>query len=332
MNFKHWLALEDRQLYFDFMKVPEISWEQSKNMFGPVWHGTSDESKENINNVGFRLTYGDANSGDVRNGYGGDAAVSYGTTGIPAPVHHLGYGIYFTTKKSVAKQYANNNTKNMLEYYLDIPRLETINFGAPNTMMKWWIKNGYNIKELIDKKDPNARINATINLTNNLKKQYDAVWFTAKSMFGALLDGDQICVFDPHRIYKLNINLGRMPNSILPGDRVLLKTGHAVNILNSRTNNLGEKLFEIKFSNKKQAEEISNKLKSIYWNRVKNDFMKVPDVEGIIQRMMDYKQGDRETAINDRVEYHFEPSRLKLNFPEEYIKEVIPKGQRISKK
>ena len=84
---------------------------------------------------------------------------------------------------------------------MDIPNLEIINFGSENTMMKWWIKNGYDPE--LARKD---RVQATINLTDNLKSKYDAVWFKGKSI-RRLLDGDQIVVFDVDRIYQIDPKL-----------------------------------------------------------------------------------------------------------------------------
>lgn len=184
------------------------------NFFGPVFHGTSQNNLEKINEEGFSVFIGGERSGDIAHGY----ETSNYANSFPAPIHHLGFGIYFTTVKNIAKNYNSSNELN--EYYLDVPNTEEINFASPNTMMKWWISNGYNISEEMDKynvknfMDRNiqlARINATKNLTNSLKSQFDAVWFKGKGLY-RLLDGDQICVFDPSKIYKINKNISN------PGD------------------------------------------------------------------------------------------------------------------
>lgn len=171
-------------------------------MFGPVYHGTTEERQENIGNEGFEIYIGEANTGEVAHGYLNQPYHE----GIPAPIHTLGFGIYFTTAKAIAKQFAGGTARGMKTYYLDVPNLETINFGVPKTMMKWWVGQGY---------DPQLaktnRVEATKKLTENLKSKYDAVWFKGKGLH-KLLDGDQICVFDPSRVYQVDPNLAK------PGD------------------------------------------------------------------------------------------------------------------
>jgi len=171
-----------------------------RKMFGPVYHGTTEEKQESIGNEGFKVYIGDAGSGDVAHGYEGNQPYH---DGIPAPVHHLGFGIYLSTNKTIAKQFAGGTTRGMKSYYLDVPRLETINFGVPKTMMKWWISQGYNGK--LAKKD---RVEATKQMTEHLKAQFDAVWFKGKGMY-KLLDGDQICVFDSSRIYEVDAAMSK---------------------------------------------------------------------------------------------------------------------------
>src|SRR5208282_2785083 len=173
-----------------------------KKMFGPVYHGTTEERQEQIGNEGFKVYVGEAGSGDIAHGYQSEGYYE----GIPAPVHHLGYGVYFTTNKNIAKDFAGGTTRGMKTYYLDVPRLETINFGVPKTMMKWWIGQGYD-KELAK----TNRVEATKKMTEHLKSQFDAVWFKGKGL-QRLLDGDQICVFDPNRIHQVDPNLAK------PGD------------------------------------------------------------------------------------------------------------------
>lgn len=186
--------------------IPTLSQQQAedKHMFGPVWHGTTSDKKEKIEQEGFKVFIGGEREGDVSHGY--EKSNYHGN--IPAPIHHLGYGVYFTTSISIAKQYAGGTTKGLKTYYLDVPKLETINFGAPRTMMKWWVDNGYNYQEMLEKYkfEDVARIEATKNLTNQLQSKYDAVWFKGKGLH-RLLDGDQICVFNPKNIYQLDTAL-----------------------------------------------------------------------------------------------------------------------------
>lgn len=186
---------------------------RDKHFFGPVYHGATSDKLEKINVQGFKIPVGHERSGDVSHGYemGG-----YGYGSIPAPIHHLGFGVYFTTVKTIAKQFSEGNPK-IGPYFLDIPRVETINFGSPNTMMKWWIENGYDYKRTPEttfgsgKTDlyliREERMRATLHLTETLKSKYDAVWFKGKGMRGRLLDGDQVVVFDPNRIYKVDKSL-----------------------------------------------------------------------------------------------------------------------------
>lgn len=168
------------------------------NFFGPVYHGTTPDKFQKIDLEGFKVFIDDSRSRDIRNGY---LNVQYGNTGIPAPIHHLGFGVYFTTSKTIFKKYNLSSTKNIREYYIDAPRLEVINFASPKTMMKWWIENSYDTE--LAKIN---RVQATINLTNSLKEKYDAVWFKGKGLH-QLLDGDQVVVFNPDKIYQIDPKL-----------------------------------------------------------------------------------------------------------------------------
>jgi len=165
-----------------------------KGMFGPVYHGSTQEGLKKIEDIGFKFDIGDERQGDIRHGY---LNVPYYPGGPPAPVHHLGYGVYFTTVKAIAKQFNQETTKGLKEYYLDVKNIAKINFASPKRMMDWWISNGYDL----DKTNGN-RVEATKLLTDNLKSKYDAVWFKGKGI-RRLLDGDQIVVFDPSKIYRI---------------------------------------------------------------------------------------------------------------------------------
>ena len=199
-------------------KVPKISLQQAldANLFGPVYHGSTQEKLSKIGDKGF---VGLPHQGDVSHGY--DFEDYHG--GIPAPIHHLGFGIYFTTKRSIAKQYSFGTTKGLKAYFLKIPKLETINFAATNTMMKWWRKNGYDFQPPYDPANKNAffgkddlnkagieRFRATVHMTDALKSQWDAVWFKGKGMFGRVLDGDQVCVYEPEgKVFEVDLALSK---------------------------------------------------------------------------------------------------------------------------
>jgi hypothetical protein len=168
-------------------KIKIISPQQAheSNMFGPIYHGTSDAKMKEILKDGFKIFVGDARSSEISNGYKGDREYAMGA---PAPIHHLVFGIYFTTNKSIAKKFGHGVSPKHSFYLTEKPH--EINFGSPNNMMKWWLENGYDIE--IAKKD---RVAATNKLTNALKKKYKAIWFKGKGL-RSLLDGDQVVVFD----------------------------------------------------------------------------------------------------------------------------------------
>lgn len=171
---------------------------QNEEMFGPVYHGTDGMSREKIEEEGFKVFIGNNEEGHIKHGYPDS---SYGGTGIPPPIHHLGYGIYLTTTKAIAKRFNGDSSKGLKQYFINTKNIQTINFGSPNTMMKWWISNGYDPE--LAKID---RIEATKRLTDNLKSKCDAVWYKGKGLY-KLLDGDQICVFNPDLIVEVDNNL-----------------------------------------------------------------------------------------------------------------------------
>jgi len=178
-----------------------------RGMFGPVYHGTNSENRGKIEQEGFKVHVGEARDEGISHGYN----ISSYAMSRPPPVHHLGYGIYFTTTKAIGKQFNNDSVKGLKQYYLDIPKRATINFGASGTMMKWWLENGYDMPEVKDFSDPKVakdRIEATKHLTEKLKSQYDAVWFKGWGL-RKLLDGDQIVVFDPSKIYEVDSKLAK---------------------------------------------------------------------------------------------------------------------------
>ncbi len=192
-----------------------------KRLFGPVYHGTSQENWEKIASDGFKIFRGDSRAGDISNGY----EVSDYFGGIPAPVHHLGFGIYFTTNRAIAKRYNHGTSKGMPVFYLDAPNMEVINYGAPRTMMKWWMENGYDYKITPEttfggiRTDwggtkntlpaiREERLRATINMTKTLSAKYDSVWFKGRGLFN-LLDGDQVVVFNPNHIYRMEPKMAK---------------------------------------------------------------------------------------------------------------------------
>lgn len=193
--------------------VPVISKQDAidQGFFGPVWHGSSQENLAKIGQTGFKISGIDADV-TAENGYTADNGSLYAQrTGIFPPIQHLGYGVYFTTSRACAIKYNRGSAKGLVEYYLDTPRVETINFAAMSTQMRWWLANGYNM--------PSGEFNtsyrhlramrhdATKHLTDTLKSKYDAVRLLAKVMGGRGIDDPQICVFDPRRIYRIDPSL-----------------------------------------------------------------------------------------------------------------------------
>jgi hypothetical protein len=172
-----------------------------RKMFGPVYHGTTTENRENIEREGFKIFVGTDRGENIRHGYPGQRAYAHD---IPPPIHHLGYGIYFTTVKTIAKRFNVDSAKGLKTYYLDVPRLATINFASPNKMMDWWLANGYNGE--LAKSGQEGRVEATKNMTETLKKNYDAIWFKGKTIY-KVLDGDQVVVFDTNNIYQIDSSL-----------------------------------------------------------------------------------------------------------------------------
>lgn len=161
---------------------------KNKGMFGPIYHGTSQSSRGEIEKNGFKIIIGNAREGKTQNGL----------LGVEYPIHWLGFGVYFTTVKSIAKRYAFGSVAGMKTYYLDTDKILTINWGSQNTMMKWWKEVGW-----VAPKDESGRIAATKKMTANLSSQYDAVWYKGKGL-RSMLDGDQICVYNLSVIRELD--------------------------------------------------------------------------------------------------------------------------------
>jgi len=153
-------------------------------LFGPIYHGTTEDTRKKIDSDGFKIfKYGD--SGKI-NGY------RFRTDHIHMPADHLGYGVYFTTIKSIAKEY-NRGSSKLKEYYLDTNKILTINFGSNNTMMGWYMSMGYDPTKA--KQSPDEWHKQTEIMTETIKSKYDAVWYKGKGI-RKLTDGDQVCVYN----------------------------------------------------------------------------------------------------------------------------------------
>lgn len=331
MNFKEFCLINE---------VQQIGYQDVENLklFGPVYHGTTEDNRENILNTGFKINVGLPRSADVRHGY---EAGTYGNTDTYPPIHHLGFGIYFTTNKSIAKSYNLGSSRGLQSFYLNVPRLETINFGAPNTMMKWWQKNGYNmptVAQLHDKTTSEIQqiwLQATNNLTDTLKAKYDAVWFKGKGL-RRLLDGDQICVFDTERIFLLNTDLNEQ-DKFLVGDRVKVKNlPVAVKILGVRQANIRANPWDgiLKSQSNfyytvKLEQKDASKIAEFYKPQLLDFMMHDPEFQSFANLRMQNSGESKEISLSKYVDYLTSKSSLALNFPESLLDKKLKKGERI---
>jgi hypothetical protein len=189
-----------RSLLLEGDSLPRISKQEAvdRGMFGPVYHGTTEDSRQSFLKKGFEIYVGQAGEGPTRHGF---QSGLWGGGNPIWPVHFLGYGIYFTTVKSIAKKFDAGSRTLKYEFYLDVPRMEVINFASPKKMMDWWVRQGFDPE--LAKTD---QVEATKKMTEALKQKYDAVWFKGKGLYH-LMDGDQVCVFDTSRIYLADPSL-----------------------------------------------------------------------------------------------------------------------------
>ena len=367
MKFKDWLIINEvAQVGYDVI--------QQKQLFGPVYHGTTQEKIDQILNTGFKVHIGTARTGDVTNGF---PLVQWNGGNVPPPVHFLGYGIYFTQSKNSAKMYNQNTAKGLKQFYLDVPNLETINFASPRKMMEWWMSNGYNMKEVPNLQDYTTkllwqsphkeitnfdgqnfnqikfekqmqqiealRIQATKNMTEVLKSKFDAVLFTAKTMRGSLLDGNQICVFDPQKIYMFNPELNP-ETAYLTGDRIKIKgLNIAIKINGSRPSGGSfEEPWELMMNQKIEnylsvelSESQAESIKQIYFEKLKNTILQNMD-KGWIKLRWSNTQSNKleetpETFAVNYANYLTSKNALRLNFPDLLVERKLKPKERLGK-
>lgn len=310
--FKDWLIDEESFVFNEAVEEISFAEVQRRKMFGPVYHGTSQEKQEVIKKSGFHVFIGGASTGNVTHGYG---LSRYGGTPYPPPVHHLGYGIYFTTSKSIGKMYNGGTVKGLREYYLDVPRLLTINFASESKMMNWWRDHGYDMDESMDE---GKRIQATINLTNNLKEKYDAVYFKGKGIH-KLLDGDQICVFDPNRVYVMNPDLSA-EGELAPKDRFVIKDTDVVAKVVSISSN-----GDIYVS----YDDPLRKVLARYGDEFMRDTLARMDDEFMSRIIRNTNSENSEEAVKKYLDFHFPEKQRLQRFPKEWIGRRLRKGERI---
>jgi hypothetical protein len=367
LDFYRWLAREaneTKQRYFDFMKTPRISLDEAKarGMFGPVYHGTDERGREAIADQGFNIFKGLPRHGQIANGY---ELTDY-AGGIPAPIHHLGFGVYFTTIKNIAKKY-NRGSSGLAEYFIDAPRLETINFGSPNTMMKWWKTNGYDMQpakwgmgstgawqgitvmgKVLDAEHNREEVEqqwlqATTKLTNTLKSKYDAVWFKGKG-FKTLLDGDQVCVYDATNIYQLDMNLEQgkdMGNGVLAkiGDRFVVKGTTATGVIKDMRpmpegvagsrNGMWQSIVGPSkyYLTVGQWKDPDNQFDKVYRPLLMQKIDTISDF--INTRMNNDPTKTREEHVKDAIDFYLR--KPDYNLPSALVERVLKKGERFKK-
>lgn len=323
---------------FIFNEVQQIGYQdiQTRNFFGPVYHGSTSANIEQILKSGFRFEIGLPRTGGTSHGF----EYQEYAFGYPPPIHFLGYGVYFTTVKNIAKAYNHGTLKGLREFYIDAPRVETINFGSPNTMMKWWRGNGYDVPAIKEISSlPRNEINqiwikSTENLTDNLKSKFDAVWYKGKGL-KSLLDGDQVCVYDPSRIYVFE-QTKNDPNQFLVGDRIKIKyvpvgtviTGirKAGNYFNAFDAYLGSTKSENYFTVNLKPLDL-NKIKEFYEDRLYNFLLRSEIFNEIFEIRMKNSGLSKEDSVKSYLDYLF--SSLKNNFPQSMIESKVARGQKI---
>ena len=219
-GFHHLADTADTMIRRAMPEIPVTSTLGTKGMFGPMWHGTTPEKMEKIRQEGFKFWVEEARQGNTSQGF---ENVLLPGKDFPYPVHFLGFGVYFSTSQTIAKMYNQDSMKGLMAntFFLNSDRIIQINFASMNNMIKWWMANGYDPE--LAKED---RVAATMAMTNNLRSQCDAVYFLGRGI-GRLLDGNQVCVYDPSKIVRLDRRLN--PIIIRKGD------GMKGELLDSRT-------------------------------------------------------------------------------------------------
>jgi len=94
--------------------VPSISPQEAHDTCydTPFYHGTLPEVITDIKEHGFKWQEGEKGSEGMSHGY--DNTNYY--EDCPAPVHHLGYGIYLTQIKSIAKDFGYGSMRNVVTF------------------------------------------------------------------------------------------------------------------------------------------------------------------------------------------------------------------------
>jgi hypothetical protein len=227
----------------------------------------------------------------------------------------------------------------LIECYIDAPRLETINFGAKNTMMKWWIENGYDMRPVKNFSDPQVaaeRLEATINMTNVLKSKYDAVLYKGKG-YSSMLDGNQLVVFDSHNIYRHDPTADRQDTGDLGvgiGDRIQFKdsttVGKVVNLELPRPGQSQDYLaffgpYKYSFTLKdiKNPDDFIARYTPIIKTKIEQD----PKSREFLKVRMQNSQGEYDAELERYANYI--ARRLLDTMPDTLVGNVYKKGTRI---
>jgi hypothetical protein len=179
------------------------------------------------------------------------------------------------------------------------------------------------------------RVKATIKMTENLKQKYDAVWFKGKGI-RRLLDGDQICVYNPDKIYLFDQSLNPQ-DEFYTGDRVKIKElPIAITIQNKRSSsNIQWNAFDVLFdqtSNNNYGVKITSedieKIKQHYYDRIYNALLISQKFKELFSMRMQNSGDSFEDSVKKYTDYELSES-MRLNFPESLLEKKISKGERI---
>ena len=355
MNFKNWLLEGEIQRYLPPWHPRQVSRAEAREMVGPVYHGTTADARELIKHQGFTFFKALPRQGKVNHGFEHPLRKNYQNTDSPPPIHFLGFGVYFSTTKGQAAKFNEPNRKGLVlkptvrgltAYYLNVPRLEKINFMSPTKKMKWWKSNGFNMpsfhilephytKEEIDE----LWLKETDKLTKNLSSKYDAVYYLGKG-FGDSLDPNQICVYNPESICVIDetsepeLDAG---NGVFVkiGDRIQVKGTKATGIITSM--HVAEKdplwpkmrIHSNYFLTLSQTRNF-NQVKTFYADKMR-EILKTDDFL-INVRFKNLQAHSPETSFEQCTESYLNHifQRLPTNFPSGLIDRVLAKGERVS--
>ena len=341
-------------------EVQQVGYDQikEKQLFGPVYHGTTQENLDKILEKGFKVIIGAARSGGVSHGFevGGWAGGN-----IPPPVHFLGYGVYFTQSKDQVKLYNNNSLRGIRAFYLDAPNMEVINFQAPHKMFRWWRDNGYDMEAIENASDYSSgeflmggkiakiparksqseimsveqkRVEATKRMTEVIKSKWDAVLFTGKSICGSNLDGNQVCIYDPSRIYLFNPEKNP-EEGYYPGDRVKVKgVNIAIKLGGGRECGGYKGPWEYLIGPSKMMYSVTaspkelEAIRAVYHPQLLKVMNENPELRAQLEERATRFEGGFDDSIQQYADY-LTGGSLKLNFPENLLERKMKKGERL---